>query len=173
MKEISHDRMSYDKFDLSNRNNYFMNSPTALLQINNVIDKLEQGFRSQNDIDLVYADWCNVVKQNIYKDIPFKTIQSGCSNKKCKPGKSWWSENLTNLWSNLCILERRWLNCSHRNDKLRFKSEYVQARKCFDREAQKAKRFYWYSMQNELLTNCNVDQSKFWKSIGENWCRAL
>lgn len=166
-KDISNEGTSYDRFDLSNVNNYFMNSHSAVLQINNVIQKLEQGFRSQNDIDLVYEDWCNVVKQNMYKDIPFKTIKSGCRNKKRKPGKSWWSENLTNLWSNLCILEGKWLNCSHRNAKLKFKTEYVQARKFFDREVQKAKRFYWYSMQNELLTDCNVDQTKFWKSIGK------
>ena len=39
-------------------------------------------------------------------------------------------------------------------------------RKKFDREVQRCKRLQWYSLQNELLNDCNVNQSQFWKSIG-------
>ena len=37
----------------------------------------------------------------------------------------------------------------------------------FDREVQKAKRLYWYTIQNNLLNDCESDSSTFWKSIGK------
>ena len=54
-----------------------------------------------------------------------------------------------------------------KNDKVRYKASYVGIRKQFDREIQRAKRWHWYSMQKNLLDECNVDQSQFWKSIGK------
>ena len=61
----------------------------------------------------------------------------------------------------------KWLKCSTRADKMVFKSEYVTYRKAFDREVQKCKRRYWYSIQNELLYECDVNPNEFWKSIGK------
>ena len=28
---------------------------------------------------------------------------------------------------------------------------------------------YWFSLQSELLNECNIDQTKFWKLIGKVW----
>ncbi|XP_053405160.1 uncharacterized protein LOC128558904 [Mercenaria mercenaria] len=63
--------------------------------------------------------------------------------------------------------ERLWVKSKQREEKVSCKSEYVSIRKLFDREVQRAKRFYWYNMQQELLTECNVDNTKFWKSNGK------
>lgn len=62
---------------------------------------------------------------------------------------------------------KNWLRCKCKNDKVRYKASYVGIRKQFDREIQRAKRLHWYSMQKNLLHECNVDQSQFWKSIGK------
>jgi len=52
----------------------------------------------------------------------------------------------------LCVLEKKiWLKADNKNDKRRLKTEYVMARNSFDTENQRAKRFYWYSMQHEIL----------------------
>jgi hypothetical protein len=37
----------------------------------------------------------------------------------------------------------------------------------FDPEVQGAKRLYWYFLQDQLLDECSVDTTKFWKSIGK------
>ncbi|CAG2193719.1 STG [Mytilus edulis] len=37
----------------------------------------------------------------------------------------------------------------------------------FDREVQKAKRKYWYTLQQELLLESKTDQQTFWKKIGK------
>jgi hypothetical protein len=124
--------------------------------------------RSQQDIDSIYSDWCTIIKENMYNILPFKKINfSHKSNKKRRPGKAWWSDRLTVLWTRMSTDEKNWLKCTHRSEKIRLKSIYVTSRKLFDREVQKAKRFYWYSLQNDLLNDCKVDSTSFWKSIGK------
>ena len=53
------------------------------------------------------------------------------------------------------------LKGSTRAEKMVFKSEYVTSRKAFDREVQKCKRRYWFSLQNDLLNECDVTQMSF------------
>ncbi|CAG2185629.1 unnamed protein product [Mytilus edulis] len=47
------------------------------------------------------------------------------------------------------------------------KSSFVSKRRVFDREVQKAKRKYWYTLQQELLLESKTDQQTFWKKIGK------
>jgi len=86
---------------------------------------------------------------------------------KHRQGKPWWSVLLTDLWSKLCTAEKKWLSCTVRSLKHIFKADYVKLRKHFDREVQKAKRTYWFNLQNKLLEDCEIDQNNFWKSIGK------
>ncbi len=44
---------------------------------------------------------------------------------------------------------------------------YITSRKAFDRDVQRAKRFHWFSLQDDILEKCNVDNNSFWKSIGK------
>ena len=83
-----------------------------------------------------------------------KTITVGIRNKKRRPGKPWWSDNLSNKWSEMCKAEREWLDCSLRHDKIKLKSIFVRLRKTFVREVQKTERLYWYTIQNNLLNDC-------------------
>ena len=102
--------------------------------------------------------------------MPYKRVvtQGGTNtSKKRKPGKPWWSNKLTEMWSRLSLAEREWLRSSDRKDKINLKAKYVKLRKEFDREVQRAKRMYWFSLQSELLNECNIDQTRFWKSIGK------
>ena len=65
---------SFDKFDVRNVTDTLLSDPNALFQVNNVINKLEQSHRTQTDMDSMYEDWCNVIKQHMYSTIPYKTI---------------------------------------------------------------------------------------------------
>ena len=47
------------------------------------------------------------------------------------------------------------------------KCEYVTSRKSFDKEVQRCKRLHWYNLQSELEQECNIDHTRFWKSIGK------
>ena len=50
---------------------------------------------------------------------------------------------------------------------MKYKSKFVRVRKEFDKEVQRAERSHWYSLQEDFLDKCSVDQSKFRKSIGK------
>ena len=75
---------------------------------------------------------------------------------------------MSNLWSSVCDAEKLWLHSQNRSDKVKRKSMFIKTRKEFDKEVQKGKRSHWYStLQEKILDECNVDQSKFWKSFGK------
>ena len=121
----------------------------------------------QYDVDLVYDDWCGIIREQMYNELPYKSINVGLNNKRRRVAKQWWNGKLTELWDVVCETERKWLNCTTRSDKAKFKSEYVSSRKAFDREVQRLKRFNWYTFQRELLDDCGHDNNSFWKIIGK------
>ena len=67
----------------------------------------------------------------------------------------------------MCEAEKLWLRSQCQSDRSKYKSNYINIRKNFDKEVQKAKRLHWHSLQKDLLDECNVDQTKFWKSFGK------
>ena len=157
----------YDKFNLNEIPETFLGNNESWKFLNETIDRLEGGRRDQQDIDGIYNSWCDFVKTNMYSSVPHRRQYFGRKAKKHKPEKPWWSTVLSDLWSKLCQAERKWLKSTGQQEKVRLKAEYVGIRKSFDREVQRAKRLYWYSLQSELENECNIDQTRFWKSIGK------
>jgi len=100
---------SFDKFELKNVPQDFMNNESVLIEINKLIDTLETNAIDTHNIDDVYTSWCNIVKDNMYDNIPYRTIRTRSSNisnfKKFRGNKPWWNDNLAILWSNLCSAE--------------------------------------------------------------------
>ena len=47
------------------------------------------------------------------------------------------------------------------------KSNYISKRKLFDSEVQRAKRKHRFSMQTDLVNECNLHDVTFWKTIGK------
>ena len=83
-------------------------------------------------------------------------------NKKKRIKKPWWNDNLTYLVNDMCYAEQIWKTgkirrCSCQN----LKSNLISKRRILDRETQKVKRKYWYSLQQELLTESKSDQQSF------------
>ena len=58
------------KFDISNTSDDVLKDGIWLWQVNETISKLESSLRSQSDIDGVYADWCNNLKDHMLKHLP-------------------------------------------------------------------------------------------------------
>ena len=108
---------------------------------------------------------------NIKDRIPFKTISFGySSNKRRRPGKPWWNDELTKLWSDVCTANRSWVSCKQFGLKKHLRSDYIRIRKVFDRNVQKYKRLYWYNQQQQILNERVLDKTGVWKTgkIGIN-----
>ena len=158
---------SYDKFDVSNVPYTFLSNKNVLHLVNETIIVLESTLRTQTDVDVAYDNWCGLVRDQMYNTLPYQTVKSGTRNKKRKMAKPWWHEGLTGLWNRVCDTERAWLNCRNKSEKSKLKSDYVTITKEFDRQAQHAKRLYWFNFQNKLITDGNYDTANFWKAVGK------
>ena len=158
---------SSEKFDLKNVNCNFMSSPINVADINNLISRLEQEAVTIANIDDAYSQWCQLVRNCMYEEIPHRKVTQRCNFRKLRHNKPWWNADLSTRWENMCTAEKKWLKCSTKADKVVFKAEYIISRKSFDREVQKCKRRYWFSIQNDLLNECDVNPNEFWKSIGK------
>ena len=129
------------------------------------IDHLEQSQQNQQDVDSAYSTWCQFVRQNMYTSVPYKRVVNGYCANRHKPTKPWWNDKLSELWSRLSGAERDWLRSKGASEKTRLKTEYIKLHKSFDREVQRCKRLHWYYLQAEFEQECNIDSTRFWKSI--------
>ena len=158
---------SYDKFDLKDVKSDFMNSPSVIDEINRLISRLEQNEVNVTNIDGVYTQWCEMVRHCMYDEIPYKTLRQESNSHKHKVNKPWWNTDLSTSWEKMCQAEKKWLKCKSRTDKILCKAEYVKLRKLFDQNVQRSKRKYWFSLQNDLLHECDTNPNEFWKSMGK------
>ncbi|XP_052256259.1 uncharacterized protein LOC127861632 isoform X1 [Dreissena polymorpha] len=157
---------STDKFDCSRIPNDFLLNQVLVGQINDCISNLEQGYRTQSDIDQAFGDWCGIVRDEMYDKLPFKTIIHDSCRRKRRSGKPWWSNELNSLWSDMCKKEKLWLRCNNKHLKVQLKTDYIRSRSFFDRAVQKAKRHYWFSTQSRLSNLASDNDVEFWKTIG-------
>ena len=150
------------KFNVTNVPHDFLSDINILSSVNTTIVDLEGSYRTQADIDVAYTGYCNLVKDEMDYRLPCKPVMSGLRNKKRRPGKPWWSETLSDLWNSVCLTEKDWLKCIDKGMKKNLKTVYCSAKKCFDREVQRAKRFYWFKLQTYILDNVNdKNQNQF------------
>ena len=107
-----------------------MSDQAVLDDINRIIVKLKSNHDSIVNMDEVYRDWCEIVEKDMLTYIPHIIVKNDmlCNFRKHRPGKLWWNETLSDLWSKLCVAEKKWLNCCPCNLKTVFKADYVKIR---------------------------------------------
>ena len=79
--------------------------------IRNLIAKLEKSIQSQTDTDGNYNDFVCMIKQEMHQKVNHKNIKIriGLNNKKRRIQKPWWSEELTVIWNELCVKEKKYV----------------------------------------------------------------
>ncbi|CAG2217548.1 unnamed protein product [Mytilus edulis] len=145
-------RKTKTKYDIKNIPEDWLSSESALNDIDIIIQNLEFSNVTQDKINNMYDAFVNVIKTEMSTKLSSKVIvlSDGVNNKRRRCKKPWWSEELTELWSSVCASEKIWIKCKIQNQKKFFRQVFVNKRKLFDKAVQKAKRQYWYSMQEEL-----------------------
>ena len=98
--------------------------------------------------------YCKVSYKNTKKN------QEGLNNKKRRMKQPWWSEELTDIWNELCPKEKSMLKSESRFKRTR-REEFLRHRKLFNREVQKAKRRFWKKKQTEIEQLETSDQKSF------------
>ena len=71
-----------DKFNVSNIPHIFLSDIDILSSVNTAIADLEGSLRTQDDIDIAFNGWCNIVKGEMYDKLPCKSVMFGLQNKR-------------------------------------------------------------------------------------------
>ncbi|CAG2253195.1 unnamed protein product [Mytilus edulis] len=156
------------KYDTRSIPNDWMSDSETISKLNTFITELEESVINQLNLDNKYEDFVKIVHTEMdLKLVKRKTnIYDGKSNKRRRMKKSWWNDNLTLLWNDVCKAERAWHKC-HNGCKKDLRHIFVEKRKLFDKSSQKAKRQFWYHSQEQLLDDQKRDPREFWKKIGK------
>jgi hypothetical protein len=158
--------VSFTKYDREHMPYTFMCDEDILRQLQDTIGVLESSDNSQCALDIAYSSFCDIVKGEMDRHMSPKVIVlNGASNRKRRRKKPWWTDELTVLWNELCVSERKWTKATSQVRK-RLKTDFIQTRKVFDQNVQKRKRQYWRKQQEELITIQQQDTREFWKRIG-------
>ena len=160
--------VNFTKYDRNNISQAFMSSNEIYRILNSKIMILEANQNDQTCIDNSYEEFVNIIKTQMNEYMKPKNVTIGeRSNKKRKPSKPWWTDDLSDLWNTLCTHEKQWLKCKDATRKRLLKTVFIESRKRFDRSVQKCKRQYWHKIQSDLLESCNKTPTEFWKTIGK------
>ncbi|CAG2193143.1 ACAD9 [Mytilus edulis] len=157
----------YKKYDLNNIPSSFL--ATHLHKIEDLISSLEVQSANCSEIDQIYSDFVNLLKVEMTENLSYKVIKmsSGLlSNKRRRIKKPWWTDKLTQLWNNVCVAEKAMLESKSDSRKRQCRIEFIDKRKTFDREAQRAKRTHWRKQMVEIDDMETTNHSEFWKKIG-------
>ncbi|CAG2231612.1 unnamed protein product [Mytilus edulis] len=169
VSEASNDngnKSEYNKFNLKNIPNSFL--ADHLRDIEELILSLELNNVNQNNLDIVYQNFVNLLKNEMLEKMDYKVIKVslGLNNKKRRMKKPWWSDHLTILWNDVCAIEKEMLKSKSDTRKRQCRQEFICKRKLFDRETQRSKRRYWRDQLNEIDNLESTNQTEFWKKIG-------
>ena len=140
----------------------------VIIQVQDVIQRLEQQESNQLTIDFAYDAFINLIEEEMKDKIDHKSrpSQSQRHHKQNRRNKPWWHAGLSKLWADLVQAEKEWTQACT-GQKARYKAIMRGAQQKFNREVQKTKRRYWYNQQVDLATLCDQDQVNFWKKIGK------
>ena len=119
----------------------------------------------QDDVDNVYEQFCNRVKDEMNKNLKY-TDSSNKTRKIYKNHKPYWNDELHNMWKNMSQAEKWFLNCKgprHRREHLRL--EYVKYKGIFDKALRQAERKHRKKIVDDIETCCVNDPRQFWNHI--------
>ncbi len=120
------------------------------------LTELETLEQNQISIDEVYDGFCKQLIDEMSDKLPHKIVkvqvgQTNLTQKRRKHNHPWWSERLSQLWTQMCDSESSWLGSNWARRPV-LKSAYVQAHKKFDRK--KAKVHVKESFGRKNRTGC-------------------
>lgn len=87
-----------------------MNTERTRNAILDIISKIEMCRETQDQIDKVYDDFCDMIIREMAETIP-KYDWSNKGRTKLRFHKPYWNDELTDLWKNMRNKEKLYLKC--------------------------------------------------------------
>ena len=135
--------------------------------MNDAVANIENSIGISENVQTAYDEFQMFIHDEMDNKIPKKTFNNGIGKRKKSLYKPYWNLELTDQWNRVCEAEKKWLKCKGQSRyKRKLKSEFIDARKQFDRINRKYKRKYAKEEQRKLKQKLNSFNKDFWKSIG-------
>ena len=143
----------------------FMTSELSRQAIMNIITNIETTRETQKCIDNIYDNLCTVIKNEMETMIPKYGLTTK-TNKRRKPRKPFWNDDLQSLWNVMCTREKDYLKYRGSNQgRQRLRLEYVSARNTFDKHLRQCERIFKREQAQDIEETITTNPTEFWRKV--------
>ena len=164
---------SLDNFSLANNKkrfynlrkipNNFLSSAYSEYWLNNILSDLTNGIIT---VDAGYDCFCSTVFKELDKNKMFSsTCVTNDNDSKKKNIKPYWDSELEKLWTEMKILEKQFLRCRNKSNKLQMRENYTYQRSKFDKLLRLKERKFNTNKLQEIEYNSKHSPNEFWKAV--------
>jgi hypothetical protein len=151
-------------YDVRKVPNDFMSSEFCVKAMLDIIDAIESSREEQAEIDQIYAKFTDAVIEEMNNTIPNFVI-GGKSKKRLRTRKSFWNDELQNLWNEMHNREKLLKSFNSKQDKRIKLANFKECQYKFDKKYRYYERNSRYNM-SETIDNLNTSNPKqFWEEI--------
>ena len=146
----------------------FMNSELARLAIIQCIDRIQSTRAIQDDIDLMYNDFCNMYYREMDHWFRSRNINQ-CGRRKFRnSSKPFWTEQLTALWSDVCTAESNYLAApQHSQVRKHLLATFKDTQHIFDRTYRREKRRFEREKRTHIERLNTDNPREFWAELNK------
>ena len=142
----------------------FLKSAVSQKMLQATILKIEQGIRSQNQVNNVYEQVIDIYQKEVDRCLPKSNIRRTDKKRRFIP-KPWWTDELSEKWRTANKREKEYLKCISNQGKKNKREAYKQAIKEFDRLYRKLKREYFRKQGEDIEQLQSDNPQEFWKEV--------
>lgn len=141
----------------------FMENERAAVAITAIITQIESARETQNDIDAINKNLCDVILNEMVQSIPTYNSTKR-TNRRRKIAKPYWNDDLQDLWNNMSTKERSFLKYKGTNrERTRLRAEYIESRNNFDKLLRQSERAYRETQAMEIDEMSCTNPTEFWR----------
>ena len=155
----------FKKYNYGTMSSEFMNSPSWVAILDDLISRIECSSKSQAKVDELYDGVLSDVFAEMDAHIEYR-YASKHSRKHYKNHKPFWNSDLTDTWKTMVKAEKMFTN-SIRNTGLSksLRKDYLSKRKIFDKLLRKTERQYYRDKALEIESINTSNPTEFWKYV--------
>ena len=158
------------KYNLSEIPASYLNDEQSFVLINQTIASIESAITAQANIDLAYDNFTSLLQTKMESKLKKSRTNAKITNKRHKSrAKPYWSDEIHDIWVDLCKTEKSWLSCKLAFDMKRLREEHCFKRREFNKLLRRAKRRYQIQQQQKMHDELHDTENprSFWKDIGK------
>ncbi len=156
----------FKRYNVRNMPIDFFNSDMARQAILQCIENIEATRALQDDIDTMYDNFCNLYYKEM--DTWFKSRNiNNCARKRFRnSSKPFWNEQLSQLWSEICIAESSYLAApQHSRTRKNLHVIFKEKQHTFDKAYRREKRKFERDKRNHLERLNTSNPREFWAEL--------